>query len=197
MRLDPAALGALLESLQGEIQMVSSTFREKGTNRFVRPVVLGAFIVGVSYAYVYSPPLKKMKKLDKTITAAKATSIHADRYKEMRERLLNIYAQLPSREGRATWLTDTVVESMKAENVISDSIQPPDETRQSRFIAQKVTVTARLKFSEVFAWLYRLEAVKPQLQLSTLEINKSVEEIGLNQVICGVSVAIPERGLGP
>lgn len=197
MKLDTALLGRLLNVLQDEARLVSYTFRERGTNRFVRPIVLGAFCVGVCYTYLYVPPVKKMKRLDKAVAAAKVASIHADRYKAMRERLLAVYAELPAREQRATWLTDTVVESMKAENLTSDSIQPPDETMQSHFISQKVTVTSRLKFAEIFSWLYRLEGVKPQVQLSSLEVIKGSSEIGINQVACGIMVAIPERSLAP
>lgn len=197
MKLDAALLGGLLNLLTEEGQLVFSSFRERGTNRFARPIILGAFFIGICYTYLYLPPLKKMKKLDKTMAAAKATSVHADRYKAMRERLLAIYAELPAQEQRATWLTDTVVESMKAGNLTSDSIQPPDETRQSHFISQKVTVVARLSFAEVFSWFYRLEGVKPQVQLSNLEVTKGSEEIGSNQVACGIMVAIPERSLAP
>lgn len=193
--MNPALFRHYAILLQNELQSLISVLREKGLARFLRPILIGAFCAGACYYLVYLPPARKMAMLKKKIETAKATAQHADAYRELRDRLYSVYAQLPPLKGRDHWLTDMMMETMKADNIFAEQIKPPDESEESGFVFQKVEVTAAVKFQDMVSWLSRLENTKPLLHIQTLHLEKRSEPLGHNAISCGVSTIVPVKRL--
>lgn len=194
--MNKESLGRAIEFLQDEIKLVSATMKDRGANRFGRAIALALVMVLFSYALVYKPPAKKILALQRKVAEAQSTAQFAEQYKDLRLRLLSAYAQLPPMKGRDQWLTNTVVESMRSENIFADSIQPPSEADQSGLVFQKVDVTVALKFAEAVSWLNRLENTKPFLHVSSFALSKRPESLGTNGVNCGIATVIAARRPG-
>jgi hypothetical protein len=180
-----------IKIVQNELSLVLGTLKDKGSARFGRTFAIGALGVFFSYYLVYLPPFKKMSQLSRKIEAAKAIAQYADQYKELRDKLNAIYGQLPAISSRDRWLTNAVLDSMKAENLMSDSIVPPDEQEMKGIVFQRLTVSIQLKFSEMVSWLNRIEASKPILHVGSLDMQKKADPLGTNAISCEIGTAMP------
>ncbi len=193
-------LGMLKQYLalfQSEILVVQAAFREKGLRRFLRPIAIGAGSVALCYAALYSPPAKKMASLQKRIETARRTAQHADQYKALRDRLNQVYAQLPALRQRQSWLADALIDTMKARGIIADSISPPEEDERSGLVFQRIQVATQLRFQDLMAWLARIEETKPLLHVNNLEVGKRPLPLGRNNVTVGLSTIVPVRRATP
>lgn len=190
MKLDMAVVGAWMQAIQSEIQIVSATLRDKGRKRFDRPLVTGLALVAGSYYLLYMPPQQKLSTLERRIETARATATNADTYKELRDQLRSIYAVLPKPKDKDRFLTEAVIETLKAEGLVSESIKPPDEQVQDSLAFQKVLVTAEVPFTSLVAWLARLEASKPFLHVNSLTLQKS-KNPGQASITVGLSTIVP------
>ena len=188
---------SLSRSMRQEMEHIVSIVEERGIHRFARPIILGVLAVYFCYYFLYVPPGKKAATLSRRIAAAKATAQYVDTYKTLHERLLAVYAELPLAKNKDQWLTNTVIDSMKAQSIIADSIQPPEEIEQSGFIFQKVVVNVQLGFHDAVSWLEHLEKVRPMLQVSSFVMTKRAEPLGTNAVECAISTLVPAEGLSP
>lgn len=191
MKIDMALVGGFVHQLIGEIRAMQAAFREKGTNRFARCVVLGTLVVLGAYQLIYAPPEKKSRNIRREIQTAKLTAEYADTYKTQRDRLREIFAVLPDYKDRDGWLQDRLVESLKAENITPDSIAPPETMEINGLYSQTIEVAMTLRFSELVGWLNRIEQHKPLIHVSNLAIDKTAENIGFVQVRCTVGTTIP------
>lgn len=178
----------LLEKVQAEISFVNTTIKDKGSNRFSRPILIGGLMVFGAYWFVYAPPGKKMAGLAMQLNTAKSTAQFADAYKDVRLRLYSIYPKLP-RPGQPS-LTANIIESLRLENIISDSLQPPSEAEQGGLLLQSVSASMTVSFAELVAWLLRLEAHSPVLHLTSLEVRKRSRQKYEAQVV--VSTIVPK-----
>lgn len=181
----------MVSYLQSEASFIQTTLKDKGSNRFSRPLALGAIIVFFSYWFIYLPPIKKLQGLEKRLKTARAIAEYADQYKVIRERLLALYDLLPLPAGPS--LTETIVESLKAQNIVADSLQPPAVTESAGMVFQSVSVTMTLKFSELTTWLLRIEESKPRLHVSSLNVKKKTDVLGKNEVTAVLTTAIPKE----
>ncbi|MBI4377049.1 MAG: hypothetical protein HY549_11430 [Elusimicrobia bacterium] len=188
------ALGRL-EALQQEWRVANRTFRERGLKYFARPLVLGLAVVYFCYAFIYSIPVKKRFWLEGEIKVARQRSQFADTYQSLRGRLSEIYAKSPSGKERSNWLTQRLLESLKAEGVISDSILPPEELVQAGVVIQKVRVPATFRFDQLYNWLQRIERLQPAAHILSVDLNKNTNAPGMNTVICEVGTMIPLKRL--
>lgn len=194
--INKESLGRLIEYLQEEIKLTAATIKDRGSNRFSRAYALGLVMILFSYALVYRPPVKKIAALQKKIAEAQSTAQFAEQYKDLRLRLSAAYSQLPPMKDRDQWLTNTVVESMRSENLFADSIQPPSEAEQSGLVFQKVDVSVQLKFAQAVSWLNRLENTKPFLHVASFELAKKSDPLGSNGVSCSLGTVITARRPG-
>ena len=174
-----------------------STFKDKGAGRFSRPLLLGVFVIYAANAALYKPATKKLSGLQKRIDAVRATVQYAEQYQGLRARLNEARSRLPAPAGRGSWLTNSLIEAMKEEGVIADSINPPQESPLNQFYHQKVNVTVRARFPQLAAGLHRLETTKPLVHIHSLSISKgraegTEAEIGINQADVGVSTLVPQ-----
>lgn len=187
----------IAEDLQEEALLVSNTLREKGAQHFMRPLVVVGFVLYASYAFVYLRPVKKLRQLDVQLAAAKATAQYAQTYKSYQDRLLELYPELPLFKDRDQWLFNSLIDSMKAENIVSDSLRPPVEDETGGLIYQSVGMNSTLKYSEFLSWLSRIEGAKPMLHVSAINISKKTDSLGQNQVSCMISTVIPKNRFAP
>jgi type II secretory pathway component PulM len=179
----------LVGFVQSELAFVQTTIKDKGANRFARPLVLGGALIFSSYWFIYSPPIKKLAGLDRKLNTARATAEFADQYKEVRERLYALYGLLPAPSDPS--LTEAIVDSLKTQNIMADSLQPPVVTDSAGLLFQSVNVTMTLKFSELTAWLLRIEAAKPLLHVSRISIKKKQDALGKSEVTAVLTTVVP------
>lgn len=196
MNITPDTFKQYIKNLQDEAQLVSNTVREKGFKQFHRAMLMAGLAIYVCYFSLYLPPAKKMATLQKRINQAKTTAQYADTYKQLHERLAGVYVRLPPASQRDQWLTTKVVETMKADNIIADSIIPPEETERGGFAFQSIKVILVIKFSELLAWIEHVEATRPALHVSALSLQKSDVNPGENVVTADISTIIPIQQLG-
>lgn len=188
--MKPPDFNRIIEFLQSELSFVQMTFKDKGWQRFLRPLLITGILIGVSYQFVYAPPVAKLAGLDKKLVMARATSQYADRYKDLRGRLNAVYAVLPSQGGQG--LAAVVVDSLKAQGIMADALQPPTEVELAGMMFQSVSVTMTVTFSELASWILRIEASKPLLHISKVEVRKKDMPIGSLEATCLVMVVLPK-----
>lgn len=182
--------GKFVEDVQNEIQMISATIKEKGSNRFFRPIVICVTFIFGAYNFVYLPPVSKIKQLQRRIDAARATAQFSDSYKDLNGQLDAAFGKLPTVKERERWLADTLLETLKAEGLISDSIVPPEEATSHGLAEQRVQVVLTAKFSETYALVRHIEALKPAMHIANIDITKG-DRLEMNQVNVTVGTMIP------
>lgn len=193
-KIDFAQIAA---EVQEEVLLVSNTLKEKGAQHFMRPLVVVGLVLYASYAFVYLRPVKKLRRLDAQLAAAKATAQYAETYKAYQDRLLELYPELPLFKDRDQWLFNSLIDSLKAENIVSDSLRPPVEEELGGLLYQNVGMNSTLKYPEFLSWLARIEGAKPMLHISSIHIAKKKDALGQNQVSCTVSTIIPKNRFTP
>lgn len=188
-----------LKELMGRVQetgsLVAGSFREKGLKHFARPLLAALIFVSASYLLVYAPAGKRLKVLNDRLAASEAASQYSERYTLVRDQLNGIYMEIPPLKAKDAWLMGALIDSLKAENIISDSIQPPSEEEALGLIYQRADMGATLKFMEFFSWLGRIEASKPVIHVDAVRITKKSDLIGLNSASCRISTIIPRARL--
>lgn len=185
-------LNRVVNALQEEARLVSFTLKDKGTARFTKAVGIAVAMVAASHFFVYTPPVKKLARLDKKLAEAQATAQYADAYKEMRERLNALYSRLPAEKDRSQWLHATVVESLRAEGLIADSILPPSESEQSGLVFQSVSVQLTTRFPDLMRWLARIEGTKPMIHVASLSVAKKSGQPDQTDAAVILSTVIPK-----
>jgi hypothetical protein len=180
----------LVTKLQDEIKLISSTLKEKGSERFGRTLIAALGAPFACYFLVYAPAQKKLSLIDGELRVARETAKHADTYKDLKERLNLTYSQLPLPKDRANFLSETVKEALRAEGIVSTDFQPPNDTDVPGGVVQSLSITMRVKFPELMAFLARMEASKPLIHVNSLDVTKRTDQIGTNDVICGLSTII-------
>jgi type II secretory pathway component PulM len=192
MKIDAEQFDKAIRRVKEEWSIASSTLKEKGAERFGRTFALGIMAIVISYYMIFLPPQKKLSGLQRRIDAAKATADYADQYKGLHDQLNSLYTILPPASAREQrWLTNAVLDSMKAEGIISDSVVPPEEVLDQGFAVQKQSISTSLKFSELVSWLNRLETNKPLMHVDSLSLMKKPDPVGTNSVNCEIGTVIP------
>ena len=185
-------INVYFQAIQDEIMLVASTVTAKGVNRFYRALVLAMVLPFAAYILLYAPARRKLSTLDADLQTARDTAKNAATYKEFKDRLAAAYVQLPLPNDRTEWLSDTVKEALHAEGIVPIRFMPPSEDESNNAVIQTINLTMVVKFSEMMLFLARLEAIRPAVYVTSLNITKksSASEIGQNDVSCGISTII-------
>jgi type II secretory pathway component PulM len=192
IKFDAEQFDKAIRRIKEDYSIASSTLKEKGAERFGRTFALGLLAIVISYYLIFLPPQKKLSGLQRRIDAAKATADYADQYKGLHDQLNSLYTILPPTSAREQrWLTTAVLDSMKAEGIISDSVVPPEEAIDQGFAIQHQSISTQLKFSELVSWLNRMETNKPMLHVDSLSLMKKPAPLGTNDVNCVIGTVIP------
>lgn len=183
----------IFNAVKSELDVVAATLRDKGGKRFAVAFALAGLCVALAYFGVYRPPHEKGAGLTREIAKAKAMSSAGAQYKELRDELALVYATLPQMKDREQWLSNAMIDSLRAGSLTPDNFKPTVENEISGLIFQSSTVQLTIKFAEFHAWLTRLEATKPLLHISSLNVRKKPELFGWNDAKCEVMTAIPKK----
>ena len=151
MTFDMASVGAKLQGLQAELQLINNTIKDKGHQRFQRAFILAAILVFAAYYLLYMPSRTKLSRIQRSIDVARLTAQSADTYKQLRDQIKSTQAMLPKTSDKDKFLTQAVIETLKSEGITSDSIQPPVEKVQGDVVYQSLSVSAEVRFAEVVA----------------------------------------------
>lgn len=179
--------------VQAEFDLLLSTMREKGGKRFGKAIGLSIAMVALAYMGVYAPPKKKLARLQSEIDTARALSENGARYKELRDQLAASYAVLPLMTDKEMFLSNAVIDSLKAESLTPETFQPVREQEQAGLIFQNSSIVMPAKFMEFYAWIQRLEGAKPLMHLQSVNLSKKSETIGLNTVQAEIMTVIPKK----
>ncbi|MCX5793958.1 MAG: GspMb/PilO family protein [Elusimicrobia bacterium] len=184
-------LNQIAGKVQDEIRLLSSTLKEKGSERFSRTLSIALVVPIVCYFMVYARARKRLNAVAGELAMARATATYLDTYKDLKSRLDYSYAMLPLPKDRANFLSDAVKEALRAEGIVATDFQPPSDVEVPGGVVQNLNIRMRVKFPELMAFLTRMESSKPVIYINNLDISKLSEPIGLNDVSCGLSTIIP------
>jgi len=186
-------LNVYLNLVKAEANLVVTTIRHKGAKRFQKAFAMaGALIVG-AYFGIYKPPQDKISRLTMKIETAKAMSQSSAAYQEIRTQLSGSYGSLPLLKDQAQWLSNAMIDSLRVDSLTPELFRPVVESEGSGIIFQTSTVQLTTRFSDVYAWLLRIEGATPMMHVSSLEVTKKPDMIGMNVVSASVMTAIPKK----
>ena len=182
-----------LQDLLAEAQAVLAIVRDRGAGRFSKAFALsGALMLG-AYALVYSPAQAKMQRLEHELSDARIRAQFGGQYKELRDQLQQAYRSLPSDAQRDQWLADSVRRSFSERGLVTDDFKPVRETEQGGLIYQISPVAINLRFAEFYDWLQRVEASRPLMHVSMVDMRKSNDLTGVNVINLEIATVIPKR----
>lgn len=196
MTINAQTLNRLVNAIQDEVGIVSSTLREKGTQRFQKAILYSLLPAVIAYFGLYLPPVKKMQRLELRIGEAKKMSEYAKTYASLNAQLQSAYALMPPPTEKEGWLMKAALDTLRSEGIVSDSINPPVNDGESEIVMQTLSWSARVKFQQIVAWLNRTESYKPPLHISQVTITKS-PDIGAQRVSCSICTLVPRKELKP
>jgi len=182
-----------LNAITSEANLLLATIREKGGKRFGKAFGMAGAMIAIAYFGIYNPPQKKISRLQKEIDAAQAMSTSGASYRELRDQLVASYGTLPQVKDQQQWLSNAMIDSLRADSLLPDSFRPVFETEGSGLIFQTSTVQLSAKFNDIYVWLMRLESATPLMHVSLLDIAKKPDMIGVNSVSASVMTAIPKK----
>lgn len=182
-----------LNLAKAEADLVIATLRHKGAKVFGKAFGIAGIMIAVAYFGVYKPPQDKISRLTAQIAAAKAMSESGAAYQDLRMQLNGSYGTLPQMTDQKQWLSNAMIDSLRADSLTPESFLPVVETENSGIIFQTSSVQLAVKFSEVYSWLQRLEGATPLMHVSSIELVKKPETIGINRVAATVMTAIPKK----
>lgn len=186
-------LSIYLNAITSEANLLLATIREKGTKRFQRAFAMSGVMIAVAYFGIYNPPQKKISRLTREIEGARAMSTSGASYRELRDLLASSYGTLPQAKDQQQWLSNAMIDSLRADSLVPESFRPVFETEASGLIFQTSTVQLSVRFNEVYIWLMRLESASPLMHVSLLDVSKKPDMIGVNSVSASVMTAIPKK----
>lgn len=186
-------LNVYLNVVKAEFELLSTTIRDKGAKRFGKAFGMAGLFIAAAYFGVYQPPQKKISRLQKEIDTARAMSESGAAYQDLRLQLAGSYGSLPLLKDQQQWLSNAMIDSLRADGLTPEMFRPVVETEASGLIFQTSTVQLTIKFSDIYAWLMRLEGASPLMHVSNLEVAKKVDMIGWNSVSASVMTAIPKK----
>lgn len=181
------------DAAKAELEMVMATVKEKGGKRFGKAFAIAGIMVFLAYAGVYAPPKKKAARLQSEIDAARKLSDFGTRYKDLRDQLGAIYAQLPDTKDREMFLSNAVIDSLKAEGLAPETFQPVREQEAAGLVFQTSNIAMPVRFGEFYSWMVRLETAKPLMHLQNVELTKKTDLVGINTVTAEIGTVIPKR----
>lgn len=184
-------LSVYTKVIKSEIDLVITTVKDKGAKRFGKAFGIGAAFVFVAYWFIYTPPQSKIAHLGKEIEAARAMSESAVRYRELRDLLMGSYGSLPFLKDQQQWLSNAMIDSLRADGLTPESLRPVVEIETNGLIFQTSAVVMSLRFNDTYAWLLRLESARPLMHVGSLEVTKKEDMIGINIISASVMTAIP------
>ncbi|MDE2038524.1 MAG: hypothetical protein KGO96_03290 [Elusimicrobia bacterium] len=180
-------------SLIEEVSFIFGLLKAKGRKRFERVLLLCAGLL-LAGAMLASAPKRKLGVLQARLLSVQAIAQSADSFEQARLQFDAAAAVLPGPESKDHFLTDAIVETLRSSGLTSESIQPPEESVEAGLRYQKITVSLQAGFAQLLPWLARVEAHRPYLHISSLDVVKGAG-VGTYSVSAGISTIIPLQAL--
>ena len=114
-------------------------------------------------------------------------------YKEIRDQLGASYAILPQMTDRDQWLSNAMMDVLRAKGLTPDSVRPVGEAQANELIFQTSTIELTIRFEELYALLTRLESNRPLMHIQNLDVQKKAEPLGSNTATISVTTVIPKK----
>lgn len=184
---------AYLNAVKSEADLLITTIRHKGAKRFQKAFAISGVLIAAAYFGIYKPPQDKISRLTMQIETAKAMSESSAAYQDVRTQLMGSYGSLPHLKDQQQWLSNSMIDSLRADNLTPEMFRPVIETETSGIVFQTSTVQLTVKFNDIYNWLQRVESAKPMMHVSNLDISKKPDMIGMNVVSASVMTAIPKK----
>jgi hypothetical protein len=181
-----------LAAVTEEVNIVISTLKEKGAERFGRALGGAIFLVFAAYMGLYMPPQKKSARLQAQIDHAKQMSDYGAQFKDLRDQLNGAYNGLPALNDREQWLSNSVRDSLLVGGLEPENFTPVKETELNGLVFQTSSVALTLRFSEFYDWVLRIENAKPLMHMNSVDLNKKADKIGYNGATCDITTVIPK-----
>ncbi|MEK7390067.1 MAG: hypothetical protein AAB036_10255 [Elusimicrobiota bacterium] len=182
-----------LDILKAEAEVVTSTLREKGHQRFGKIIALALIFGALSYFGLYRPPRQKIAMLAREVEKTRALSEVGAQYKDLRNQLAAAYALLPTMTERDHWLAAALIDSLKAETLNPDMMKPIVEDEAAGLIFQSSMIQLTSGFKEAYQWLMRVERARPLMHVRSLDVQKKTELLGVNIMTADVMTVIPKK----
>lgn len=186
-------LNVYVNLVKAEANLVVTTIRHKGAKRFQKAFAMAGALVAGAYFGIYKPPQDKISRLTAQIETAKAMSESSAAYQDIRTQLAGSYGSLPLLKDQQQWLSNALIDSLRADNLTPELFRPVIETETSGIIFQTSTVQLTTNFNAIYNWLLRIEGASPMMHVSSLEITKKQDMIGMNVISASVMTAIPKK----
>ena len=193
--MNAAQLQPYIAFLKSEADVVLSTIKDRGSKRFSKVFVIAGFMVAGSYMLLLKPPMAKLARLQSRIDKAKTLSEYGAQYKDYRDQLSAAYAALPATKDRQEWLSNALLDSLRADGLLADNFRPIAEEELSGLVFQTASTSLTLEFPKFFSWLTRVESAKPMMHVQSFSIEKKADSPGTNTLSCDVLTVIPKRRL--
>lgn len=182
-----------LDLIRSEVELVVSTVKEKGGKRFGKSFALAGIMVFLAYVGAYAPAKKKKARLQSEIGAARTLAQFGAQYKDLRDQLAGTYGVLPQMKDKEMFLSNAVIDSLKAENLTPETLMPVRESEQAGLIFQSANIALPVRFSEFYTWIARIETAKPLMHLQNIDLVKKYDIPGYNTATAEVSTVIPKK----
>lgn len=178
-----------------ELDLVVGTIREKGPKRFGKAFGLAGICAAIAYFGIYSRLRTSAAQLSRELDKVKAMSEVGAQYKEIRDQLGTAYAILPEISDRDQWLSNALMDVLRARSLTPDSVKPVGELENNGLILQTSTVELTLGFEELYGLIAGIEASKPLMHIQSFDLQKKPDQLGKNTANITVTTVIPKKRL--
>jgi hypothetical protein len=171
-----------------EFRLASAAIRKKGAQRFLRIFLIAAAPALMSYFLLYLPSQKRLALLDTQLASARAADQFSGQYKDLQAKLRGVYDRLLTAKEMEGWLLNRVRRTLGDENLVTNSIAPPQETETAGITYQRLKIALDIKFPQLISWIQKIESRSPYVRLTVLDMVK--KDIGIATVQCEVTTAV-------
>lgn len=183
-------LNPYVNAIKSELDTVSNTLKDKGRERFGRPLAIGAAVILGAYVAVYKPSQSALAAADSQVARAKTVAKYAQQYSDLHDELSSVLYTLPLQKDKETWLLNTVRDLLNSDGLVTDELQPPTEEDSNGLAFQTLTVSlSHVKFNDVAKFVQQVESAKPFAAVTSLQIVKG--DLDQANVTCEISTVIP------
>ena len=186
-------LNRIVSQAQSELLEAISVVKSKGFKYFQR-VWLGCFLILlVAYKGIYQTFKAREIQLNNEIETARLIARYAAPYKSAALSIAFIQRRFPPEKISQTYLTDTVMSSLKKEGLFPDSISSPQESQWMSIKREKIKIDFVAQFPQLVSWLENLSQSPYLAHVSSLSISK--KGLDSNHIHCEISTLINSGGL--
>jgi hypothetical protein len=192
--MNAADLNRWIVAFQGAVLSAKDSISDKGLKYFLRPIALGMAAAFAAYNFVYKLSATSLVSTTQDLDAARATEKYAGTYKELQDKIVHFQNRFPKGKAPEVWLTDSIRESLRREEIEATSFSPPQAETHDGFRFVTVNVRGTVSYKQIAAWIVDLEKEGAVLHIKSLNLSKDFANQGKNSVDISVAMVVPEGG---